>query len=501
MPSLSTCRTVTTVGRLWKLRRLRGCVAAWSGCLQGAGALARVGLGRWVPARENVTKAAKPSGSPGCTVAGSSAPSCSGDGFGQRSPVCPTPHHQAKAAAGRLRGAAWHGWRRLGGALLVCLLAAACTSPDGRQGTATSRPPSAGPTQRDYWPTAGWRTAAPNQQGMDPQVLDDLDTQVPERYPQVRSLLVVRHGYLVYEHYWQGFDAADGQEIHSVTKSITSALVGIALGQQRLKSLDQTVGELLAAHLPKHVDPRVRAVTVRQLLTMTGGLPGDDPSTGGDVRLSTRLFRSRDWLGHILGRPLADKPGTTWAYSNASSHLLSAIVADTTGRSTLAYARAKLFGPLGIHSDNTFQPRAERLTATPAQQQAYQQAAVAWPRDPQGYHFGFGETKLPPRDLAKLGYLYLNDGRWDTTQVVPADYVRASTQPHSKPYGPVGYGYQWWTDSVNLHASFLASGFGGQRIQVVPDLDLVVVITTDAQQQRGDAEDLVGQTIIPAVTD
>jgi CubicO group peptidase (beta-lactamase class C family) len=150
---------------------------------------------------------------------------------------------------------------------------------------------------------------------------------------------------------------------------------------------------------------------------------------------------------------------------------------------------------------DAFQPQAERLTATPAQQQAYQQAAVAWPRDPQGYHFGFGETKLPARDLAKFGYLYLNGGRWNGTQVVPADYVRASTQPYSHPGGDFGYGYQWWTTRVDLHPSFVAMGVFGQRIQVVPDLDLVVVITSDAQQQRGDAEYLVGQTIVPAATD
>jgi CubicO group peptidase (beta-lactamase class C family) len=304
----------------------------------------------------------------------------------------------------------------------------------------------------------------------------------------------------VYERYWQGFDPADGQELHSVTKSIISALVGITLGDHHLKSLEQTVGELLAAHLPKGADPRVRAITVRQLLTMTGGLPGDERSTGGDQRLSRRLFQSRDWVAHILGRPLVAKPGTSFAYSNASSHLLSAIVADTTGESTLAYARARLFGPLGIHSDHAFQPQAEREQATPAQQQAYQQAAVAWPRDPQGYHFGFGETKLPARDLAKVGYLYLHGGRWDTTQVVPADYVRASTQPSSHPGGDLGYGYQWWTTRVDLHPSFVASGFGGQRLQVVPDLDLVVVITADATQERFDAEYLVGQTIVPAVT-
>jgi CubicO group peptidase (beta-lactamase class C family) len=415
--------------------------------------------------------------------------------------VCPMPHHQAKAAAGRLGGVAWHGWRRLGGALLLCLLVAACSSPHGRQATATSQPSSAGPSHRDYWPTAGWRTAAPTTQGMAPQVLDDLDTVVPERYPQVRSLLVVRHGYLVYEHYWHGFDAADGHDVRSVTKSVTSALVGIALAEGRLQSLDQPVARLVAAHLPTHADPRLRAVTVRQLLTMTGGLAGDERG-GGDERLSRRMAQSRDWVGHILGRRLAATPGTTFAYSNASFHLLSAIVADATGQSTLAFARAGLFGPLGIHSDHAFEPAVRTWPPTPAEERAYEQASVAWPRDPRGYQFGFGELKLPARDLAKFGYLYLNGGRWNGTQVVPADYVRASTQPHSSlpGLGPGGgYGYGWWTTSVDLHAGFAAVGFGGQRILVIPDLDLVVVITSDPRQQREDAQDLVGQTIIPAV--
>jgi len=146
--------------------------------------------------------------------------------------------------------------------------------PNSRQATATSQG-TAAPTQRDYWPTAGWRTAAPNDEGMDPAVLDELDTKVPESYPQVRSLLVVRHGYLVYERYWHGLDAADGHNSHSVTKSVTSALVGIALADHKLKSLDQTVGELLATHLPPNADPRLRRVTLEQLLTMTSGLASD----------------------------------------------------------------------------------------------------------------------------------------------------------------------------------------------------------------------------------
>jgi CubicO group peptidase (beta-lactamase class C family) len=335
---------------------------------------------------------------------------------------------------------------------------------------------------------------------MDPRVLADLDTKAAY-HPQLRSLLVVRHGSLVYERYWDG-DASTGQEAFSVTKSFTGALVGIALRDHQLKGLDQTVGELLAAHLPADADPRLAKVTVGQLLTMTAGLAGDDPSPGGDPGLTVRLRQSRDWVRHILGRKLVTRPGTTFAYSNAGSHLLSAIVADATGQSTLAFARAKLFTPLGIRSEHAFEP-VDVAHSTRAAEQAYERAAVAWPTDPQGYHTGFGGLKLPARDLAKLGYLYLNGGRWDGVQVVPAGYVRASTQPQSHPppsVGVDGYGYQWWVASEHGHPSFVAHGFGGQVVQVIPDLDLVVVITTDAERQRDDAQNLVGETIIPAIT-
>jgi CubicO group peptidase (beta-lactamase class C family) len=380
---------------------------------------------------------------------------------------------------------------------LGCVLAAACTSPDRQEATATTQ--AAAPIQRDYWPTAGWRTAPPARVGMDPKVLAVLDTNVAY-HPQLRSLLVVRHGYLVYERYWHG-DAHSGQEAFSVTKSFTGALVGISLGDHHLKSLDQTVGELLAAHLPPKADPRLAKVTVQQLLTMTSGLAGDTPPDG-DPDLTYRLYDSRDWVRHILARKPVTKAGTTFAYSNASSHLLSAIVADTTGRSTLAFARAKLFAPLGIHTEHVFQPVGVAFP-TPAEERAYEQAKVAWPTDPQGYHSGFGGLKLPSRDLAKLGYLYLNGGRWDGVQVVPAGYVRASTQRQSQP--PPGgrfdgYGYQWWVTSEHGHSSFVAVGYGGQFIQVIPDLDLVVVITSDAANRRDDAQQLIGEAIIAAVT-
>ena len=194
-------------------------------------------------------------------------------------------------------------WIRLVAAGLACVLAAACTSPVRDEATPTSAA-SPSPTQRDYWPTAGWRTAAPDQQGMNPAVLDDLNTVVPNFYPQVRSVLVIRHGYLVYEGYWHGFTASDGHDSRSVTKSFVSALVGIALRDRHLESLDQTVEELLADHLPANAEPRLRQATVKQLLAMTSGLAGDDSSLGGDDKISDRMFRSRDWIRHILGRRL-----------------------------------------------------------------------------------------------------------------------------------------------------------------------------------------------------
>ncbi len=367
-------------------------------------------------------------------------------------------HGRGQGASGRCSDAA-RGWSRWLGVLLACVLVAACTSPGSRQATATSRAP-AGPTQRDYWPTAGWRTAPPAQVGLDPKVLAVLDTNVAY-HPQLRSLLVVRHGYLVYERYWNG-DARTGQEAFSVTKSFTSALVGIALGDHHLKRLDQTVGQLLAGHLPANADPRLAKVTVRQLLTMTSGLAGDDGSLGGDPDLLPRLLQSRDWVRHILGRRLVTRPGTTFAYSNASSHLLSAIVADTTRRSMLAFARARLFGPLGIHTEHAFQP-VNIDYASRAQQQAYDRAEVAWNTDPQGYQTGWSGLKLPARDLAKLGYLYLNGGRWDDAQVVPAGYVRASTQRQSQPPPSAGshsYGYQWWWLRWPVHPGHPRSGPG-----------------------------------------
>jgi CubicO group peptidase (beta-lactamase class C family) len=185
-----------------------------------------------------------------------------------------------------------------------------------------------------------------------------------------------------------------------------------------------------------------------------------------------------------------------------STDLLAVIVAEATGRSLLAFARDRLFGPLGIDTADAYEPVVTGWPPTEQQLERYQASAVAWLRDARGYHWGGTGLRLPARDLAKIGFLYLNGGRWDGDQIVPAGYVRESTAP-----GPLStgsrdsYGYQWWIADHPRHGAFSARGFGGQVIEVVPGLDVIAVVTADPEVPRGDGHTLVDTFVVPAVED
>jgi CubicO group peptidase (beta-lactamase class C family) len=387
---------------------------------------------------------------------------------------------------------------RIAALILVCILSAGCT---GGPDPPVSGSSAGAPVERAYWPTEDWRTGAPSDHGFDGDELAEVERLVADSFTSVRSILIVRDGYLVYEQYWHGFDADDGHDVRSVTKSFVSALVGIALADGSIDRLDQSVGELFADKLPEAADPRMAAVTVRQLLSMTSGLPGDDPIVGGDDAVLEEIEQSPDRVRAILGLPLAADPGTEFAYSSLTSDLLSAIVTDTTGRSTLDFARERLFDRLGIETSDAYVPVVAG-PPTPEQIEEYEGASVAWPTDPQGYHFGGGWLKLPSRDLARFGFLYLNEGRWDGEQIVPADYVHASTSPGvSTPDGSTDYGWHWWAPRDNDNGSFLARGQGGQVIYVDPALDVVAVVTCDPETSRGDPAELVEFAILPAAED
>lgn len=341
-------------------------------------------------------------------------------------------------------------------------------------GSTSGRPPSQ-LTLRGYWPTDGWRTATPDAEGLEPAALVHADTTIRAEYPNVYSLLVVRHGYLIYERYYQHHDPADTYNVKSITKSVTSSLIGIALERNKIRDLDQTLSDFLPGYLDDVADPRVGAITLRQLLMMNSGFAW----TENDI---AQWFTSGDWIRFTLNRPLAYSPGEHFNYDTPASHLLSAILTQATGMPEADFAQRYLFNPLGI-------------------------SRPYWPTDPQGNSIGSSELFLTSRELARFGYLYLNAGIWDGKQVVPETWVRESVverHPHVGFFGDAGYGYLWWITHVAGHDAFFALGYGAQYVYVVPDLDLVIVITANsdiAPDSIKDPAPLIQDVILPAIDD
>ena len=300
-----------------------------------------------------------------------------------------------------------------------------------------------------YWPTQGWRSAAPETQGMRTGPLADLVARIGKQGHEIDSVTVIRNGYLVLDAYFHPFAPGRKHIVHSVTKSVTSTLYGIALDQGLAPAIDRPVSQLFPDKDLSTWDAAKRALTVKHLLTMTSGLDCRDSSRHGRVGLAA-MHRSPDWTQYVLDRPLVAEPGRQFEYCHGASYLLSTVVERGTGQPALEFARQHLFAPLGI-------------------------ADTDWSVNAQGRAMGYGYLWLHPRDMAKIGWLFLNRGRWDGRQIVPAAWVDAATRVQTDATWFDGYGYQWWVDEDY----YAAVGFGGQFIFVVPDKRLVAVFTSD----------------------
>ena len=313
------------------------------------------------------------------------------------------------------------------------------------------------PKKRKYWPTSGWKTSTPEQQGMDSDKLMIADEFIQNRLPDAFSLLVVKNGYLVFEKYYSWGSPDKYAVVHSVTKSVTSALIGIALDKGYLNSIDQKLIEFVPEYITDELDPRKKEIRLKDLLTMSAGFRWND--RGPSMR---NWYLSSDWVKFAVQLPQDHDPGDVFNYNSSTSHLLSVIISKSTKTSTLDFAKQNLFEPLGIQS-------------------AY------WHQDPQGYYIGGFGLGLSARDLAKFGFLYLNNGYWNGQSIVPESWVKESIgqqiQAASHPiYGTFGYGYQWWVKKVDGCSSFRAWGRRGQFIAVVPELDLVIAVTSNPAQ-------------------
>ena len=319
------------------------------------------------------------------------------------------------------------------------------------------------PPPDDDW-TGDWQLVSAEQAGLDAGRLEPAVEDIGA-LEGVQGVLVARHGRLVAERYFRGSAGRRPHNMKSASKSVLSALAGLAV-ENGVLELDQPIAELLpeAAGLD---DPRKQKITVRHLLTMTSGLESTSFGNYGS------WVASRNWVRAALARPLQAEPGTRFAYSTGGTHLLSATLAAAAGRSTHDFAREHLFGPLGIRHS-------------------------AWARDRQGIHVGGNNLSVLPRDMLKFGQLYLNRGRWAGEQLLPWQWVDESTRPglagprgRGRIYG--GYGYLWWLRGPRERGAYIASGYGGQYIYVSPAEDLVVVIiSTELSKGRGWRGELFG---------
>ena len=312
----------------------------------------------------------------------------------------------------------------------------------------------------DYAPLPGgdWPVSPPAEVGLDPDLVAELYLDAAH-LRTLYSLLVVKDGQLIAEGYFNGGSIDRQNNMQSVTKSIVSAFVGIAVERGCLQSVDQTMLEFFPEVGDRIMDPRKESITVREMLQMRGGYPWEET----DVAYWDALWRGYH-VNNIVELPLTRDPGTEFQYSNLTSHWLGLIVARECGRDLRSFAEEHLFGPLG---------------AEPGED---------WIQDADGTYMGSGGLHLTARDAAKFGLLYLDEGVYRGERILPAEWVRDSLQSYSEHvdmhrpgpfYQDAGYGYQWWLGRSGEHEYPSARGHGGQLIVLLEDLDMVIVTTAD----------------------
>jgi CubicO group peptidase (beta-lactamase class C family) len=317
--------------------------------------------------------------------------------------------------------------------------------------------------EEDEQASDGWTISSPSAEGIDTQKIADMLERVREgAYGSVHSILIVKRGKLVVEEYFEGYPFAPEENdwkghfvafgpdtidsVASVTKSITSSLVGIAIDEGFIRD----VSEKLFAFFPEYShlnDDKKNEITIEHLLTMNSGLEWRQSGPGSDT---DQLFGVDDPLGYILNKPVVGTPGTRFDYTQANPILLGEVIKKVTGLRVDDFAKEYLFAPLGI-------------------------TQYEWRILPNNVIYTAGDLRMRPRDMAKFGYLFLREGKWKGKRIVSEEWVRESTQGRVMGDYGLRYGYLWWVIRFREAASYAAMGWGGQGIFVFPTLDMVTV--------------------------
>ncbi len=296
-----------------------------------------------------------------------------------------------------------------------------------------------------------------------------------ENAAPLNSLIISFEGSIIAEHYFRGMSPDLQVNVKSVSKTIMSAMIGIAVQEGFISSLNQRVADLLPVYFNDQTDPGKREITIKNLITMRAGLEGTSFDNYNPWILS------RDWIQYALNRPLTAVPGTRYEYSTGNTHLLSVILTEEAGMSTYNFGRKYLFEPLGI-------------------------TLLPWDRDPKGYYLGGNNMHLTPREMLAFGQLYLHDGMNGDRRILSNEWIENSWTPiRRSSFSSSGYGYGWWYRRTSGFDVYYASGYGGQYIFVVPDLDLTVVATSSLNNRTGrrrpSVYTLLRSRIIPAIRD
>ena len=347
--------------------------------------------------------------------------------------------------------------------------------------------------ERNYWPTTGWQTADLVTLRMDSEKLSELEPVIKSHYSNINGIVIVRNGYIAYEKYYNGYGPDDMHHMTSVTKSVISALVGIAINAGYIQSVEQKVLDFFPEYIPDVADSQKREVTIRHLLTMTTPYPFEDWHEPLD-----KLCMQPDWVKYTLD--MLGQKGTLGAfkYSTAGAHLLSAIITRSTGRSAREFANERLFKSIGMKVIPDHEMKSFGF------EDLFGKNVKGWVKDPNGNSTGGWGLTLTPRDMARFGFLYLNNGLWNNQQIISKAWVDESTTPHSETRIVelvAKYGYLWWLREEDGVFAYLAQGDGGNVICYIPKKDLVVAIASEFIMNPRDRWILIKEHIIPAVID
>ncbi|MBY9000932.1 MAG: serine hydrolase [Candidatus Heimdallarchaeota archaeon] len=324
--------------------------------------------------------------------------------------------------------------------------------------------------ERDYWPTDGWENSSFEEVAMNKERIVEMFKYIDKNNFAIDSVLIVKDGDLVVEEYLT-ISSETLHPIYSVTKSFTSTLIGIAIEEGYIESVDQKIIDFIGHVDVPNIDSKEN-ITIAHLLTMTSGIVWNEDISYHDPENTFRqLYDSSNWVEFVLNQAMEDEPGNTWKYNSGGSHLLSAIIENATGISTLGYADSHIFSTLGFSN-------------------------YYWEEDPQNICFGGSGLQLLPRDMAKLGYLFLNNGTWDETQIVPEEWVSQASEGKIYLSERTDYGYQWWI--FPLLDAYLALGWAGQIICVIPQHDIVAVFTSSLDESEFPFRELLADYIIKA---